>query len=231
MCGRYALTSPQSAVLEHFAAEPSPKLAEKLGNLGPRWNIPPTTDIPVVLRHDGRRLLAPLRWGFIPRWAKSPSDGPLLINARSESVADKPAFREAARERRCLIPANGFYEWLRGEDGSKRPFWIRPADGPDEGALFAFAGVWEIWRGPQGARIAACAILTGPANADIAPIHHRAPVVISPQDHALWLGEDGKGAAALLEPRPEGFWAAHEVSKRVNGVKDDDPQLIAPLED
>lgn len=229
MCGRYALTTPQSAVLEHFAAVPSPGLADRLGNLGPRWNICPTTQIPVVLRQEGERRLAPLRWGFIPRWAKSPTDTPLLINARAESVADKPAFRAAARERRCLVPANGFYEWRKAEDGTKQPFWVRRADGPPEGALIAFAGVWEVWRGPDGEQVPACAILTVAAGPDIAHIHHRAPLTIAPDDFALWLGEEGKGAARLMRPAPEGHWAAHPVSTRVNGVKDDDPGLIEPV--
>ncbi len=161
MCGRFALTLPHDAVLDVLRAQPSPRLTERLGNLGPRWNVCPTTDIPVVLNHGGERLLAPLRWGFIPRWYKTPSGGPLLINARSETIAAKPAFRSACRERRCLIPATGFYEW-REEDGRKQPFRIRPAAGPPEGSLFAFAGVWETWRAPDGGRIPACAIVTGP---------------------------------------------------------------------
>lgn len=230
MCGRFALTLPHDAVLDVFRAQPSPRLTERLGNLGPRWNVCPTTDIPVVLAHDGERLLAPLRWGFIPRWYKTPTGGPLLINARSETIAEKPAFRSACRERRCLIPAAGFYEW-REEDGRKQPFWIRPAAGPPEGSLFAFAGVWETWRGPDGQRIAACAIVTGPASQTLAPVHHREPQVIAPEDFALWLGEDGPGAARLMRPAPEGFWTFHKVSPRVNGVKHDDPELIAPWEE
>ena len=230
MCGRFALTTPQTAVLEHFSAAPSPKLAERLGNLGPRWNVCPTTDIPVVLNHDGDRLLAPLRWGFIPRWYKAPNGGPLLINARAETIAEKPAFRDAARARRCLIPADGFYEWLRDAE-PKHPFWLRPAAGPPEGSLFAFAAVWEIWRGPGGAPpIAACAMVTTAASETIASIHHREPVTIAPENYGLWLGGAGRGAARLMRAAEPGFWAFHEVSRRVNGVKDDDPQLIDPID-
>jgi putative SOS response-associated peptidase YedK len=144
-------------------------------------------------------------------------------------VAEKPAFRQAVRERRCLVPADGFYEWTKDAEGRRLPWWVRPSDGPPEGRLLAFAGVWELWRGPEGERVAACAIVTGPAGPEIAHIHHRAPVMIRPQDYALWLGEEGRGAARLLEPG-EGIWAAHRVSTRVNGVKDDDPQLIEPVE-
>ena len=199
MCGRFALTTPQDSVLTTFSAQPSPRLAERLGNLGPRWNVCPTTDIPVVLSHEGKRLLAPLRWGFVPRWYKSPTGGPLLINARSETIAEKPAFREACRERRCLIPADGFYEWTKlGE--RRQPHWIRPAAGPPEGSLFAFAGVWQTWKNPEdGQRLAACAIVTAGAGPDLESLH-------------------------------EGFWAHHTVHPRVNGVKDDDPELIAPWE-
>lgn len=230
MCGRFALTTPQDSVLSTFSAQPSPRLAERLGNLGPRWNVCPTTDIPVVLSHEGKRLLAPLRWGFVPRWYKSPTGGPLLINARSETIAEKPAFREACRERRCLIPADGFYEWTKlGE--RRQPHWIRPAAGPPEGSLFAFAGVWQTWKNPEdGQRLAACAIVTTGAGPDLESLHHREPVVIAPDDAPLWLGEAGRGAATLMRPAPEGFWAHHTVHPRVNGVKDDDPELIAPWE-
>lgn len=230
MCGRFALTTPQTSVLETFAAEPSARLSERLGNLGPRWNVCPTTDIPVVLSHEGARLLAPLRWGFIPRWYKKPSGGPLLINARSETIAEKPAFRDACRERRCLIPADGFYEWTKvGE--RRQPHWIRPAAGPAEGSLFAFAGVWQTWKNPEdGQTLAACAIVTTGAGPDLSGLHHREPVVIAPGDMALWLGEAGRGAATLMKPAPEGFWAHHTVAPRVNGIKDDDPELIAPWE-
>ena len=229
MCGRFVLTTPQLAIREAFGAEPSAKLDERLGNAGPRWNICPTTQIPVVLRHDGRRLLAPLRWGFIPRWYKAPNGGPLLINARSETIAEKPAFRDACRERRCLIPADGFYEWLR-EGEAKQPYWIRPAAGPDTGSLYAFAGIWQSWRSPEGELMGTCAIVTTEAGPDLKHLHHREPVVI-PQDHqALWLGEEGPGAARLMHAAEEGFWRTHAVSPRVNGNKDDDPDLIAPWE-
>jgi putative SOS response-associated peptidase YedK len=226
MCGRFALTTPQAAVAELFGAAETEALAERLGNAGPRWNVCPTTWIPVVrTREDGGRDLTAMRWGFVPRWYKSPTDGPLLINARSETVAEKPAFRAAARARRCLVPADGFYEWLR-EEKAKRPFWVPPA----EGGIVAFAGVWETWTGPEGEAVTACAIVTCEAGPDIAHIHHREPVSIrGAEDAALWLGEAGKGAARLMHAAPEGYWAPREVSPKVNSNRADGPELIEPI--
>jgi putative SOS response-associated peptidase YedK len=145
---------------------------------------------------DGRRL-RPMRWGFLPHWYKTPSDGPLLINARAETLADKPAFRAAARARRCVIPADAFYEW-QGEKGAKTPFVIRRRDGD----MLALAGLWQDWEAPEG-RLATCAIVTCDANATLAPIHHRMPVVLAPGDVALWLGEAGHGASTLMRPAPD----------------------------
>ncbi len=192
MCGRYMITSPFGAMAHLFEAELGP-----LGPDAPRLNVSPTETVPVAVSVEDGRFLVPMRWGFLPSWYRTPADRPLIINARAETLAEKPAFRQAARERRCLIPADGFYEW-QGEKGAKTAYAIRPRNG----GLIAFAGVWQDW-GPPEARIATCAIVTCAANATLAPIHDRMPVLIAPSDFALWLGEAGTGAARLMTPAPE----------------------------
>jgi putative SOS response-associated peptidase YedK len=192
MCGRYMITTSFEAMAQLFEAD--------LADLGPdvwRPNVSPTEAIPVVVSHDGDRTIVPMRWGLLPSWYRTPNGGPLLINARAEGIADKPAYRWAVRERRCLVPADGFYEW-QGEKAARTPYAIRPR----AGGLIAFAGLWENWRGPEGV-IATCAIVTCDANATLAPIHDRMPVVIAPEDFALWLGEAGPGAARLMLPAPD----------------------------
>jgi putative SOS response-associated peptidase YedK len=188
MCGRYMITSGFEAMARLFEAD--------LGELGPevaRPNVSPTEAVPVVVSHGGDRTIVPMRWGLLPFWYKTPRDGPLLINARAEEIADKPAFARAVRERRCLVPADGFYEW-QGEKRARVPFMVRPR----AGGLIAFAGIWSEWRGEP-----TCAIVTCPANAVLAPIHDRMPVLVAPADFALWLGEAGHGAARLMLPAPD----------------------------
>jgi putative SOS response-associated peptidase YedK len=180
-------------------------LADGLGPDAPRPNVSPTEAIPAVVATPEGRAIVPMRWGFLPSWYKAPNDGPLLINARAESIAEKPAFREAARERRCLIPANGFYEW-KGAKGAKTPFVIRPRDG----GLVAFAGVWQDWGHGEG-RGPTCAIVTTDANRPCAEVHDRMPVVIAPTDFALWLGEAGRGAALLMRPAPDDALVVEEA--------------------
>ena len=192
MCGRYMITSTFEAMGRLFEAD----LAE-LGPDLPRLNVSPTEPVPVVVSHDGDRTIVPMRWGLLPPFYRTANGGPLLINARAEGIAAKPAFREAIRERRCLVPADGFYEW-QGEKGARTPFVIRPR----AGGLMAFAGLWQDWRGPEG-WISTCAIVTCPANAVLAPIHERMPVVVAREDFALWLGEAGHGAARLMAPAPD----------------------------
>jgi putative SOS response-associated peptidase YedK len=192
MCGRYMITSTFEAMAELFEAT-----LTDLGPDEPRPNVSPTEPVPVVVSHDGDRSVVAMRWGFLPRWYRTPNDRPLLINARAESIAGKPAFRDAVRERRCLVPADGFYEW-RDEVGGKIPFVVRPRGG----GILALAGLWQDW-GPRSDRISTCAIVTCPANAALAPIHERMPVVIAPEDFGLWLGEARAGAARLMLPAPE----------------------------
>lgn len=202
MCGRFALTTPHEAVAEHFHA-----LLDPLEEAGvpppPRRDIRPTQTIPAVVLRGADRVVTAMRWGFLPHWYKAPGAGPLIINARAEGIAGKPAFRRAVRETRCLIPANGFFEWRPGpEPGPQRVHWLAP-----EGeALFAFAGVWREW-GEAG--LATAAIVTCPANDSLSAIHHRMPVVVPPADYGLWLGEEGKGAATLMRPAPEAFFVDH----------------------
>lgn len=214
MCGRMASDIPLDVVAKTFAAVPANDLPEV-----PDYNICPTAQVAVVTGGPGRRL-RPMRWGFIPGWYKDPADGPLLINARAESVAEKPAFREAARQRRCLVPVSGFYEWHRTE-AAKLPWYFHRADG----SLLALAGIWQDW-GPD--RFSTFAIVTTSANALMAPVHHRMPAVIEAKDWGLWLGEEGHGAARLMHPPEEGVLAGHPVSPKVNSNRAEGPTLIEP---
>jgi len=189
----------------------------------PKYNVCPTTQIHAVTGGAGARRLISMRWGFVPPWAKGPGDGPLMINARAETLADKPAFRQAARERRCLIPVSGFYEWERHADGVRLPWYISPA----QGDLFAFAGVWQAYETGDG-RAASCAIVTCAANEAMARVHDRMPVIIAKEDQALWLGEAGHGAARLMRPAPSTDLRMWRVSTEVNSNRSHGPQLIAP---
>ena len=172
MCGRFAITLPDDAMAALFDAVPGNDLPRI-----PNYNVCPTNQVHTVTSDDGHRRLRPMRWGFIPHWYKTLSDGPLLINARAETIAEKPAFRAACRERRCLIPASGFYEWTKDEDGKRLPWYIHPA----EGEMLAFAGVWQAWdKGEEP--LTTCAIVTTDANKAMSKIHHRMPVVLARND-------------------------------------------------
>ncbi|WP_138468015.1 SOS response-associated peptidase [Poseidonocella sp. HB161398] len=221
MCGRFALTLPPEAMVQIFGAAPANDLPEV-----PNWNICPTNAVHAVLSQEGSRRLVSLRWGFVPLWYTSPSDGPLLINARAETIATKPAFRQAARDRRCLIPASGFYEWTKDEDGRRLPWYIHP----QEGEFVAFAGIWQDWSSPEGAAMSTCAIVTTAANEALGHIHHRMPVTVAAPDWALWLGEAGHGAAVLMRPGPEDLLAAHRVDPKVNSNRAEGPELIEPFD-
>ncbi len=222
MCGRYSLTTPVEAVGRLFEVAERP-------NLPPRYNIAPSQEAPVVHSDAaGGRVLAPMRWGLIPSWAKEAKIGYRMINARAETVAEKPAFRSAFRHRRCLVPADGFYEWRR-LGTSKQPYRITRADG----APFAFAGLWERWRAPDGATVDSFTIITTAANELLRPIHDRMPVILDPADHGPWLDTDGVAPAAAarrLVACADAELAAVAVSTRVNSPKNDDPACIAPLD-
>ncbi len=220
MCGRYTITSPPDAIRKLFAYEDRP-------NFPARYNIAPTQPVPVVRLENHRRRFALVRWGLIPSWVKDPKTLTLLINARGETINDKPAFRAAVRYRRCLFPVDGFYEWKRAGE-TKVPFYIRR----EGGGPMAFAGLWETWMGPNGEEIESAAIVTTQANRTLAPIHNRMPAIIAPECFDLWLDHertDAETAAALIAPAAEDFLEAYEVSRAVNRAVNDAPALIEPV--
>lgn len=219
MCGRFAVTLPNDAMAQLFAATPSNDLPDV-----PSYNVCPTTQVHVLTGAGGGRRLEAMRWGFIPHWYKKPNDGPLLINARGETIADKPAFRAACRERRCVMIASGFYEWTKDGDGNRLPWYITRRDG----APLAMASIWQNW---EGADLAArtCAIVTTAANRAVSAIHHRMPVILDTEDIGLWLGEAGKGAAPLMRAAAEDLLHWHRVDVAVNSNRALGAALIEPL--
>lgn len=219
MCGRFAVTLPSDAMAQLFAARPANDLPEI-----PNFNICPTNTVHAVTSEDGARQLVAFRWGFLPHWYKTPTDGPLLINARAETIAEKPAFKSAARARRCLIPATGFYEWTKDEAGKRLPWYISPK----EGEVLAFAGVWQGWD-KGDAPLKTCAIVTTGANTTMSAIHHRMPVILRQEDWALWLGEAGHGAATLMRAAPEDALQFWRVDPAVNSNKAQGAGLIHPV--
>lgn len=218
MCGRFALFASPELLAEYFALAEPPSLA-------PHYNVTPGQDIAAVrVDRDGVRSLRALRWGLVPFWARDTSLGRRLINARLDSLATKPAFREALARRRCLIPASGFYEWGVDPAGKKQPFFIRPRREP----LLAIAGLWERWRAPGGEPLETCVIVTTEANALLAPIHERMPVVLSRAAQDVWLdpSSDVAAIAKLAATGPElEAWA---VGTAVNDPHNDDERVIAP---
>lgn len=201
----------------------------EIPDLQPRYNIAPTQPVAAVrLPEDGAdRELVMLHWGLIPFWAKDPRIGARMINARAETAADKPAFRAAFRRRRCLVPADGFYEWQK-QNGTKQPYYIHLQDGRP----FAFAGLWERWRGEDDAVIESCTLLTTKPNELVRPLHNRMPVILHPHNYALWLDPEVEQADALrrlLDPFPSGEMEAYPVSRYVNAPQHEGPECIAPL--
>jgi putative SOS response-associated peptidase YedK len=220
MCGRYLITTVPEAMRRLFRYLEQP-------NFPPRYNVAPTQPIPVVRLAEGARHFALVRWGLIPPWVKDPRAFSLLINARGESVNDKPAFRNAMKRRRCLIPADGFYEW-KAEGGRKRPYLARPT----HGGPIAFAGLWETWTGPNGEEMETAAIITTTANRTLRPLHDRMPVVIAEDAFDFWLDcakVDAETASALITPAPETLFEAYEISTAVNRTANDGPTLIEPF--
>jgi putative SOS response-associated peptidase YedK len=223
MCGRYKLSRRKQIVEEHFDASGDEDWA-------PRYNIAPTQPVPVIrqLPKEPIRQLSMMRWGLIPSWAKDSSVGASMINARGETAAAKPVFRDAVKSRRCLIPADGFYEWKR--DGkTKQPYCFEV----NEGELFAFAGLWERWKDPSGNWIKTCSILTTTPNAVTASIHDRMPVILDPDCYELWLDPGMTNAAAasdLLKPFDAQQMRCFPVSSRVNSATNDDEECSAPVE-
>ena len=221
MCGRFVITSPPAALRQIFGYVEQP-------NFPPRHNIAPTQPIPVVIVENGIRHFRLMRWGLLPAWVKDPRKFTLLINARSETVQEKPAFKNAIKRRRCLIPADGYYEWQAAADKRKRPHFIHRRDG----APIGLAGLAETWIGPNGEELDTVAIVTAPAGADLAQLHHRVPVTIDVGDFERWLDcrdDNAESVMALLIAPDEGEFVWHEISTRVNHVANDDAQLILPI--
>jgi len=221
MCGRFTLVTAPEIVAEYFELEAVPDLL-------PRYNIAPTQPAPAILVASGRpaREFRTLRWGLIPAWAKDPAIGNRMINARAETVEEKPAFRSAFRRRRCLIVSDGFYEWKK-EPHRKQPFYIRMRDD----VPFAFAGLWEHWEGPDGTSVDSCAILTTLPNDVLRPIHDRMPVILHPSNYNLWLDpqmDKIDRLKPLVCPYPAEEMKAFPVSRRVNSPTRDDPDCIEP---
>lgn len=221
MCGRFTLYAKGEILAGEFGVSGVPPEP-------PRYNIAPSRPV-LTVRADaaGGREAALLRWGLVPSWSRDPAVGSRLINARTETVREKPSFRNAFRRRRCLIPASGFYEWLQ-EGRRKQPYYVRMRDG----RVFAFAGLWERWEAPEGGSIETCTILTTGANAVLAPIHDRMPVILARPDYGTWLDpalKDTDSLVSLLVPFPRDGMVAYPVSPRVNAPSADDEDCIAPL--
>lgn len=221
MCGRYTLATPESWIREEFGLGPLPF------ELIPRYNIAPTQEVLAIVRGPEGLRAGWLRWGLVPFWAKHESIGNRMINARSETIAEKPAFREAFRKRRCLIVADGFYEWRQDGDG-KTPVWIHLATRRP----FAFAGIWERWQPPEGVPVVSCTIVTTEAIEALRPIHPRMPVILPPPARETWLdpAASPEALAEVLRTRPTEELGFHDVSTLVNSPRNDDPECIVEAE-
>lgn len=233
MCGRFSLTATPEELAKLFDLS-------NVDGFPPRYNIAPTQPILMVTVGPANNLIAPLvRWGLVPSWVKDPGDFTLLVNARSETAAQKPSFKNAMRHRRTLIPASGFYEWFRpanvknaengGKDNkSKQAYWIRPKDG----GIVCFGGLVETWAGADGSEIDSGCILTTNANQVISPIHHRMPVIIQPKDFERWLNcknSEPRDVLDLMQPAPNDYFEAIAVSDRVNKVSNANPDNQKPI--
>lgn len=219
MCGRYVIASSPEALRRLFGYPEQP-------NYPPRYNVAPTQPVPVVMLENGTRHFQLMRWGFLPSWVKDPRTFALVINARAETVLEKPSFRNAIRRRRCLLPADGYYEW-QASPARKRPFFIRRRDGEP----VAFAGVAETWVGPNGEEVDTVAIVTAAASPEMAALHDRVPVTIDPPDFDRWLDgsmTEAEDAMSMLVAPPRGTFVWHEVSTAVNRVANDSSDLILP---
>ena len=222
MCGRYRLTAKERYLRDHFGLDEDPRWA-------PRWNIAPTQLVPII-RQDAKEpkhTFSLVRWGLIPFWAKNSSEAAKMINTRSETAATKPAFREALKSRRCVIPADAFYEWHR-TGKTKQPYCFEV----NEGELFAFAGIWDRWRNSSGKPVETCSILTTTPNAVTSAVHDRMPVILDPDSYDLWLDpgmQDASAASELLKPGGAEFMRRYPISPRINHVANDDEECSAPV--
>lgn len=224
MCGRFGLFHVREDLhAAYMMANPPPVIM-------PRYNIAPTQAVLAVIRSSNSlgRELTGFQWGLIPPWAKDPAIGSNMTNARSETITEKPSFKNAFKRRRCLIPASGFYEWTSTGTGPKQPVWIARPDGD----LITFGGLWEIWHGPDGGELQTCTIVTTSANETLKPYHHRMPVVLQPDMFDTWLGdgqesrEDQERATTLMQPAPEDTLMVRPVGLAVNNIRNDSPELL-----
>jgi len=218
MCGRFVLQSAVEIISQIF------RLGRVDVSLIPRYNIAPGQDIAIVVEEGGTRSLVSCRWGLVPSWAKDLSEGNKMINARAETVAEKPSFRQPFLRHRCLVVADGFYEW-RTEGGKKTPVYVRPRSGTPMG----FAGLFNRWTGPDGAAVCTTTIITTEANDLVRPLHDRMPAITSPDRYDLWLSpgmQDQGRLQSVLTPCPSGLLEAYEVTSKVNATKNDSPENI-----
>ncbi len=219
MCGRYVAASDPDQLAAWFDVDD-----QRTDELPASYNVAPTMSVYAVSEHANRRYLVSFRWGLVPYWSEDPKAGARMINARMESVAEKPAFRTALRRRRCIIPADGFYEWQTLPTG-KTPYYIHRADGRP----LAFAGLWEAWKSPEGDWLRTCAIITGTADERLADLHQRMPIVLRSDTWGVWLDRDerrSEAALGLLSQPDTDALTWHAVSSEVNNVRNDHPGLI-----
>jgi putative SOS response-associated peptidase YedK len=224
MCGRYRLSRRKQIIEEHFDTATGEE------DWTPRYNIAPTQPVPIIRQHpkEPRRELSLVRWGLIPAWSKDASGAARMINARSETTATLPAFRDAMKSRRCIVPADAFYEWQRSGK-TKQPYCFEVGDGE----LFAFAGLWERWKDPAGTWVKSCAILTTTPNAVTEVIHDRMPVILDPDAYDVWLDpgfRDVAAASEMLKPYDARLMRCFPVSARINRVANDDAECATPVE-
>jgi putative SOS response-associated peptidase YedK len=225
VCGRFTSRSSPTALVSFLGVEDV-----VAPDLGARFNVAPTDEVYAVAVRAGRRTLGTVRWGLVPSWSESPAGAARMINARAETVATTPAFRDAFRRRRCIVPADGFYEWVRTDDG-RQAYHLHRADGRP----LAFAGVWDSWRDrrlPDGERRVTCAIVTTRANESVRPVHDRMPVVLAPTAWEAWLepsNDDLGELESFLVPAPDDLLAVEKVGRRVNDVRNDGPDLVVPV--
>jgi putative SOS response-associated peptidase YedK len=222
MCGRYVATTPPGVLAEYFGVDEVRSEPE-----APSWNVAPTDAVPAVVVRREHRLLGVFRWGLVPSWATDRSGAARMINARAETLSTKPAFRAAFARRRCLLPADGFYEWERRADGTKRAWFIHRADS----APMAMAGLWEVWRDGEGELLRTCSVVTTVANSLMTTIHDRMPVLIEPEAWATWLdpaNDDTDDLGRLLVPADPRLLERYPVSTLVNSVRNNGPELLEP---
>jgi putative SOS response-associated peptidase YedK len=223
MCGRYALLLPPEAMAELF------RTLNELVDYPPRYNIAPTQPVLTVLEREGRRTAELFRWGFVPSWVRDPREFALLINARGDTMAEKPSFRDALRNSRCVVPASGYYEWKKRPDGTRWPYYITQANGE----TMAFAGLYSTWAGPNGEEVDTVCIVTTQPNPEVSTIYDRMPALLHGDAVDGWLNTrdvESHDAIRLIAPPPAGSMVFHPVSRAVNKAEADGPELIAPVE-